>query len=772
MNYKIAGYCVVVLLLAICRPVPGQGREEFNGPFNSWANVKTRFGAKGNGKDDDTKALQRAIDSLSCQLTGYNMGKTAYMVVYLPAGTYCISSTLVLKGKIGVNIIGEDPSRTVIKWTGGNKDTLLWADGAAYYKISRLTWDANGRKEMEGLGIHWKDVWNDGRTRSFASLNIEVSDCYFTGGFKYGISGGSFAGVDGSGHNDSEIAIKRCVFRNCDTAGLEIHGFNALDYWVWDCSFLNCGRGIWCANGGYHVYRSFFSGSRICDVHNRGGYYTSLRGCYSEKSRALSEDDGMSSNPFKRIFQDNTVIDPHLLPIEYYHLGKITLWGNMFTRSIDTTRKFIVTTRSWAPGIYEVMSLHNTYPYKEPIQIGSTPNKIYSFGDRMAPVQPAAPAFQAGMDKTPPTVLRKVLEVPPGATADAIQAIIDQAAGMKGKRPVVHFGMGVYYIDKPLVIPPGSDLQLEGDGLVYASAILKKKTGLFRENAMIIVKGPSYINIQDLQIGSDDELYQEARIVFENVDQPGAQAHIDQVYAHTDTALVVEKMNYLYVQKDNSFFMDGNFVSGGDAMQKGKGTARVCCFGGQFVRLHVEGNGRFLAKDCWWEGSTSLPLDLQGSGEISLDGALISPARYDSATTIRVGKFNGTISLMNMYVVGALSVQPDNPGLSVLAWNLHFYHKMDPLAFLKAGANYQGAFLGFNAQCFRSNDPACKSIISINDEWRNVRDTGSFLDKQTAFDRDSRPVLFRDVAAQTSNIRISRVSLLGSRGAGFIFTDK
>jgi polygalacturonase len=80
-------------------------REEFNGPFNSWANVKTRFKAAGNGIQDDTKALQAALDSLSTmnRVLFNDKSNTRYMVVYLPAGTYKISQTLKLAGKIGIS---------------------------------------------------------------------------------------------------------------------------------------------------------------------------------------------------------------------------------------------------------------------------------------------------------------------------------------------------------------------------------------------------------------------------------------------------------------------------------------------------------------------------------------------------------------------------------------------------------------------------------------------------------------------------------------------
>ncbi|WP_238841959.1 hypothetical protein, partial [Xylella fastidiosa] len=77
-------------------------------------------------------------------------------------------------------IIGEDPSTTIIKWIGKASDTMFWANGSAYFKVSRLTWDANNHDNMEGIGIHWKNRLNDAKSQSYAPLNIEISDCYFS----------------------------------------------------------------------------------------------------------------------------------------------------------------------------------------------------------------------------------------------------------------------------------------------------------------------------------------------------------------------------------------------------------------------------------------------------------------------------------------------------------------------------------------------------------------------------------------------------------------
>ncbi|MBS1659722.1 MAG: right-handed parallel beta-helix repeat-containing protein [Bacteroidetes bacterium] len=760
----------LLLILGFLLPqlIQAQGREEFNGPYNSWANVRQRFGAKGDGKTDDTKALQRAIDSLSCPPTRFNTGKQGYTVVYLPAGTYCISSTLVLRGRIGVSIVGEDPANTTIKWTGPEKDTLLWTDGSAYFKVARLTWDANKRQGMEGIGVHWKTRWEDAKSRSFATLNIELSDNIFVGGFRFGISGGTYG--TGTGYNDSEIAIRRCTFKGCTEAGIEIMGYNALDYWVWDCKFLNCGSGIHCSYGGYHAYRSYFSGSSVAgDLHNMHGYYNSVRGCYSVNSRMFSVDEAITSNPFKRIFQDNTVINARGYPVLYYHLGKITLFDNRFTKSKDTSVKLSVLTNSWAPGIYEVLSLGNVYQYKDPIKIDVPVKKLYSVGDKQGEITNDTARFLKTLATTPARVSRKVLEVPAGAGSAEIQAVIDKAAQMKGQRPVVHFPMGTYTLDGPLVIPAASDMQLTGDGLIYAS-VLVRKAGTRVDQPLIRIKGPSYSSISELQLGVDGNDDPSTAIQFDGVDQPGSQAHLDQIYSHADTSVALRELDNLYVQKDNSFFTDGNAVTGGPLVRKGGGTAGLYCYGGQFEHVRVEGNGRFLARDCWWEGETRVPLDLQGNGTICIDGAMIAPNGSDSMPSIRIGKFNGNISLMNMYLQGALLPEGNNPGLNLLAWNIHFYHKMDPLDFLRKGGSFKGAFAGLTAQCFVPNSPACKDIISIEDRTQNIPDINAFLDKSTAFDRSAKPVPYGILPAGSSNIYLSRVSIVGTRKNAIVFT--
>src|SRR6266851_3246964 len=110
------------------------GDEEFAGPFPSWANVKTSYGAVGDGVTDDTAAIQKALNAL---------GPTN-PTLYFPAGTYRITQTLTLAAQLHVNVIGQDPANTIIAWGGSSGGTMLYINGVAYSRFNRLTFNGQG----------------------------------------------------------------------------------------------------------------------------------------------------------------------------------------------------------------------------------------------------------------------------------------------------------------------------------------------------------------------------------------------------------------------------------------------------------------------------------------------------------------------------------------------------------------------------------------------------------------------------------------------------
>ena len=745
-------YFLVVLFIPI--PLAAQSREEFNGAFESWANVRTRFGAGRTG--DDTRALQRAIDSLSVfQAPEFNIvGATKYLVIYLPAGVYHISSTLHLTGKIGCSIIGEDPDRTIVQWTGGDQDTMLSANGSSYFKISRLTWNAGVHAGVEAIGLHWVD--NNGPR--FASTSIEFSDMVFLN-TRYGISGGTFGG-EGTGANDAEVAIKRCRFIHCSEAGIYIKGYNALDYWIWDCLFKDCNRGVQCSLGNYHAYHSAFFNSATADFDNSGPYYCSVRNCYSANANDFSVERGSSSNPFKRIFENNIVELIRDIPIQYYDQGRLTLMGNVFSNS-KSTHPFTVNYGGWYNAIYQVLSINNFF--EDSIYVNPRPDHpfvLYSTGDvrgfkkrpRIIGPPPIVPfiAFRK----------RTMYEINEGMSTADIQGIVNRASS--GNRSVIHFGAGIYYFDQAIHIPPNSDIQIVGDGLFAATIFRRRKAD--QPFSFFEVMGKSQSVFRDFSFQSQN-INDVAAILFSGFDVPRSEIHMDQIYSDAKTTFLGQNIDETYFEKDNSFHSTGNTLIGGKKSLIGRGHGGLYCFGGQSAKVLLGNNAVMVVKDCWWEGVKKkeyLPIDLTGSGRFTLQGALLAPGDIDSAATLRISQFKGNVTFSDLYIWGGMDVK-SSPDTKILVWNTHFMMKQLPSSFINPQDKYMIGMAGISSACARTQSVTCTDdrIMSPPDIFKNIKDTSSFLKEMTADMRSAIPRTFRDLPSNTTNILISRVSVSG-----------
>src|SRR2546429_461269 len=109
-----AGLCLVAAVQDLQATPAADPADEFVGPFPSWADAKRDYGAVGDGQNDDTAALQKALDELRRE-------DRQQFVLYVPAGTYRITRTLVLlrqhhnEAKDN-HSIGEETTKTMLLW--------------------------------------------------------------------------------------------------------------------------------------------------------------------------------------------------------------------------------------------------------------------------------------------------------------------------------------------------------------------------------------------------------------------------------------------------------------------------------------------------------------------------------------------------------------------------------------------------------------------------------------------------------------------------------
>jgi len=226
-----------------------QTGEEFSGPFPSWKNVKTDFGAMGDGVTNDAPAINAAL--LAMKHTGTNN----YNVLYFPAGTYLIDDTLYNANRVlgddysGVQIIGEDPATTILKWNGPNFGQMLVINGW-YMRVSRFTFDGNGTA-----------AWGIFHTGGF-STGCEWSDLWFTN-FNPVFSVGLDFSAPANGQ--AENAILRCRFTGVKY-GVQSCNWNSLDQWVWNCLFADCHAAINQCTGYCQMYGNVFLRSVWYDI--------------------------------------------------------------------------------------------------------------------------------------------------------------------------------------------------------------------------------------------------------------------------------------------------------------------------------------------------------------------------------------------------------------------------------------------------------------------------------------------------------------------------
>lgn len=770
-----AGRWVGLLLLALLGAASAasaaeqpDATEEFVGPFPSWRNLRRDYGAIGDGKADDTAALQRALDDLTKHEKA--------CVLFIPRGTYRLTATVKTVRKehsdgMGIAVIGEDPATTVLRWDGSQDGTLFQWD-AWYSKISRLTLDGAKRA---GTALLYGPA--------FSTYN-QTSDIIF----RDAKSGLVFGANETNGQAENEVL--RCQFIRCET-GVQTVNWNSMDIWVWYSRFEECGRGVHNVMGNWHVWNSLFLRSHTADMSTQNLMAFSVVNNTSIGSRCFFDFSTGHTWGSPVSLSGNRILDPTGdWAVLLDNAGPYLLVDNVFRLSAKTRGVRM----TWA----DQTLVGNTYTRADAVEERGRFRRI---AEKVVDAR-AIPTAVAPLPPTPPNRARKVLEVPAGSNSEAIQQAIDAAAKLRGQRPVVHLPMGSYAIAKTIVIPAASDVQLVGDG---AGETATRLNWAGAEGGVVLrLEGPSRATLRDLHI----QAHQSRAIVVEKADQPGGRIFANELNANgpaeqphgRTTALRVnglEQTNVLLRALQGSGNGGGWVeVLGGPNASAARNqvnifTGATSSAAGQY---DVRNGGRLVVRGVYHERSSAAlsGLNLTGSGTLSIDATRFSYETSAHSPTIVADNFRGlfTLATCMLMPVGTkessrIETRGDGSAASVLSLNNQFWVHLpgttaDTVWRNKANPPARGGIIGCNintdnkeiapngfgslANVGDNPDPARAKFGSGPLDNRGGVDDATIL-RHLAPLRQARVWLPATIPAGVTDVRIERVMASGGRDA-------